>query len=214
VGPLGGIGEWLRDMADDPSDFLDELRNMLNTGVRPRAILLSGGGNDVVKSELAALLNKAPSQEHINHERMDAKIKGELRGYYATILTEINRVSGGSVPVLVHPYCYPIPDGRFTSWWPESPLSWLYPYITTEMGRRKFEDGVPIMKQVIKKFEEMQQSLAKEFPNVTVVPSVNALDAFMWPAKYTDVWDNELHPNTRGFALIGKIFADTIARLP
>jgi hypothetical protein len=45
------------------------------------------------------------------------------------------------------------------------------------------------------------------------VPSVKILDRFM-PDHYKDVWENELHPNTAGFALVGKVFADTIAALP
>jgi hypothetical protein len=200
-------------MAANPTPFLRELDNMLRSNAPPRAILLSAGGNDVVKKTLTPLLQKGDPANPVNHKAMDAKIGGELRDHYATILTKINDLCGGSVPVLVHPYCHPIPDGRLIFNIPRNPYSWLYPSISMDMEYDEFKVGVPIMTQVIDKFEAMQQTLTRDFRNVIVVPSVKILDPF-WPGRYKDVWENELHPNARGFSLVGKIFADTIAALP
>jgi Dyp-type peroxidase family len=218
VKPLGGNGAWLSEMAAeiaaDSSDFLLELKNMLDSKAPPRAILLSGGGNDVVKTTLGTLLRKKGDPKGpINDTAMDAKIGGELLAYYETILKGIKALTGGSVPVLVHPYCHPIPDGRISPNWPESRISWLYPSITTLMGWHKFQDGVGIMTSVIDKFEAMQQVLRTKFPEVVVVPSMKSLDPFVQD-KYETLWENELHPNIKGFSMVGKVFADTIAGLP
>lgn len=214
VGPLGSNGLWLSKMAVNTEEFRRELGNMLDSHVPPRAILLSGGGNDVVKTTLATLLyKKGTASERINQKAMNDKIGVELRDHYATILTVIDGLSKGTVPVLLHPYCHPIPDGRISSIFPENPFSWLYPSITTRMEYDKFQDGVPIMVEVIDKFEAMQKLLATRFRNVHVVESVKILDPFV-EGTYKSVWENELHPNTKGFGMVGKVFADKIAGLP
>src|SRR5258707_7435260 len=62
------------------------------------------------------------------------------------------------------------------------PRSTLFPYTTlfrsiaTVMEYDEFKVGVPIMTQVIDRFEAMQQTLKKDFANVIVVPSVKILD--------------------------------------
>lgn len=214
VKPLGGNGAWLSKMAADPSEFLLELKNMLHSNVPPRAILLSAGGNDVVKATLETLLyKKGTAGGPINQKAMNDKIGGELRDYYVTILNEIKSLSDFSIPVLVHPYCHPIPDGRIHPMFPENGYSWLYPSITTRMGYHKFDEGVQIMIEVIDRFEAMQKTLINAFPNVTVVPSLKVLDPFA-EGTYQSLWDNELHPNIEGFSRVGKMFADTIAELP
>lgn len=213
VPPMGYSGMWLQEMAEERNRrvFRRALENMLRSKLPPRAILLSGGGNDVVKDTLASLLNPASANtDPIDKQKAEQKIDGELRGYYVAILDDVKKLCtqyGAQVPVLLNPYDHPIPDGRLILNLPANPYSWLYPYITTDKGY-DLATGIQIMKQIIDKFHEMQKTLVKDFGNVIVVPVPGTLDPFL--PNYKDYWENELHPRPNGFDLVGRKFADVL----
>ncbi|HEV8097387.1 MAG TPA: hypothetical protein VGP71_16790, partial [Burkholderiales bacterium] len=142
-------------------------------------------------------------------QKADQKIDGELRGYYALILEDVKTLCtqyGANVPVLLHPYDHPIPDGRWVWGGSANPWSWLYPYITTDKGY-DLAVGKQIMRDIIDKFHAMQKSLAAQYPNVTVVGTPGTLGAF---PDYKEYWENELHPRPEGVVQIGKKFADVL----
>ncbi|MBI3372629.1 MAG: Dyp-type peroxidase [Betaproteobacteria bacterium] len=213
IPPFGNDGLWLEKMAEENNlkDFTNTLDQMLAVNNAPRAILLSGGGNDVVKKNLLPLLVPASANtDPIIESAIKAQIDKKLGAYYVAILTAITKVCGDykvHVPVLLHPYDHPIPDGRLVDWYSGSMWSWLYPYITTDK-KYDLDAGIKIMRRIIDRFHTMQTDLIKQFPDVIVVNTPGTLDPYL--SNYKDYWENELHPRSVGFAQIGKKFANIL----
>jgi lysophospholipase L1-like esterase len=99
---------------------------------RPKAILISAGGNDVKDETLMGFMfdydpSKPDSQARLNDTFLKTKIT-EMRDQYRKIFKSVIAASklngtGASIPILVHGYANPIVDGRyltgearFTSW--------------------------------------------------------------------------------------------------
>ncbi|MEO8411312.1 MAG: hypothetical protein ABI478_12150, partial [Propionivibrio sp.] len=129
----------LRKMADDvvsvdkygksTSKFLGYLDDKI--GLKPKAVLLSGGGNDSVGNTLFDLLNpKNSGLPTIDQPRLHAHI-AKLQGHLETIVDAIQArlaPTGMNIPIIVHGYDYPIPfsGGAF---WPNLPQWLRIPFI-------------------------------------------------------------------------------------
>ena len=93
------------------------LEKVTSQGAVPKAVLLSGGGDDIAGAEFAMLLNNATSNiAGWNDEIVDGVINERILTAYTSMLGSINHLCQQSVgkvlPVLVHGYDYPVPDGR------------------------------------------------------------------------------------------------------
>ena len=84
----------------------------------PRAILLSAGGNDLLAAALPVLLNhrEAPGPQSINNTIRD-ELLARIETAYEAMLGVVTEYScryfdTSLIPVIVHGYDYPIPDGR------------------------------------------------------------------------------------------------------
>ena len=99
----------------------------------PRAILVSGGGNDIAGDEFGLLLNHAASGvARLNEDIVSGVIDQRLFDAYVTILNAITAICesqvGAPVPIVVHGYDYAVPDGRgFAGGWWFLPGPWLEP---------------------------------------------------------------------------------------
>jgi len=211
VSPLGNSGISLEQMAAPRNRKLlrDALEELFQTKQPPMAILLSGGGNDVVRDRLMRLLKSAPQQTPLDADEVQAFIDGKLHGHYFDILNDIKTVCDAykqKVRVLLHAYDHPIPDGRFLFGSEKNPLSWLYPSIT----RRGYNvtEGTKIMRCLIDHLHAMQNVLAGEFLNVRHVPVAGTSDPFA--SNYKEFWENELHPTPMGFGLVARKFVDVL----
>jgi len=215
VAPMGDSGIKLETMAAEPNraEFRLALEELLTLKQAPTAILLSGGGNDVVHPRLATLLN--PTSAHIDPlitSEVDKFVDVELYGYYVAILNDIKTLCDKykqNIPVLVHPYDYPVPDGRLIRTIPENPKSWLYPSITLERSYDLVE-GTQIMRCLIGRLHAMQKTLAEKFANVIVVGVPGTSEAFSDHKKF---WQNELHPLRPGWDLVGEKFLKELKKL-
>ena len=86
-------------------------------GGNPKAILLSGGGDDIAGDEFGMLLNSSASPIHgWNDEVLDGVINQRIATAYRTMLHAIMQYCeqdlGRIPPILIHGYDYPVPDGR------------------------------------------------------------------------------------------------------
>ncbi|MER9749189.1 SGNH/GDSL hydrolase family protein [Mesorhizobium sp. M0140] len=209
-------GDTIEDMAysDGQLDaFSRRVEKVLRTGVEPRAILLSGGGNDVAGDEFAILLNHAASGiAGLNESILTGVIDQRVREAYATILAAITLICksylGHPVPVVIHGYDYPVPDGR--GFWGGGlfPGPWLEPGFRrkgyAEMSKRK-----QICVELIDRFDTMLAGLAGRppFGHVKFLDLRNTLST---GATYKTWWANELHPTTKGFDAVTKKFVSMI----
>jgi hypothetical protein len=193
------------------------LEKLLRQGIIPRAILLSGGGNDVAGDEFGMLLNHAGSAiSGLNDQVVTGVIDQRVRLAYVTILNAVTHVCQArlerTVPILVHGYDYPVPDGRgFLGGWWFLPGPWLEPGFR-EKGFARLPERITLAKQLIDRFNAQLRAVAalSAFPHVTFVDLRGTLSI---GADYRTWWDNELHPTRLGFERVTQRFADALAAL-
>jgi lysophospholipase L1-like esterase len=207
-------GDTVEDMAysgGQLDDFARLVEKALRTGVKPRAILLSGGGNDVAGDEFAILLNHASSSiAGLNQSIVAGVINERVHDAYATILSAITAICqsqiGGPIPIVVHGYDYPVPDGRgFLGGWGPLPGPWLEPGFRRK-GYEAMASRRPIMVTIIDRFNEMLDRLAGK-PPFSHVRYLDLRQTLSTGSNYRDWWANELHPTPKGFEAVTKKFA-------
>lgn len=214
-------GDTIEEMAygkGQLEDFVRHFEKLLRRDIRPRAILVSGGGNDIAGKELAVLLNHLASPlPALSQGIIDAVIDERLRTAFITILSSVSTVCQEKlvkpIPILIHGYDYPVPDGRgFLGGWGRLPGPWLEPSFR-QKGFENLVERVDIMATLIDRINSMLSEIAgmPAFQHVTYLDLRGTLSA---GADYKDWWANELHPTKRGFREIAGRFAEAISQLP
>jgi len=199
-------------------EFTRRLEKLLRRNVIPKALLLSGGGNDVAGPEFGMLLNHASSAvAGVNQQVIAGVIDERVRVAYATILSAVTKLCeerlGRRIPILVHGYDYPVPDGRgFMGGWWVLPGPWLDPGFR-EKGFSDISERIQLMKEIIDRFNTMLKSITSlsDFSHVQYIDLRKTLSV---DSDYKQYWANELHPTQKGFELVPRRFADALAALP
>jgi hypothetical protein len=216
VESVARAGDRVEDMAysgDQLVKFKKVLEKMLRRAELPKAILLSGGGNDVAGEDFYFLLDHASSASAgLNDDVVRGVIDVRIRNAYVAILTAVTELcvttTGHTIPVLVHGYDRPVPDGRgFAGGWP-FPGPWLRPGFNRK-GFVRLGQNTDIVAGLIDRFNEMVRRLAadRRFSHVRYVDLRGTLPN---GANYADWWGNELHPTRKGFKAVAQKFADVI----
>lgn len=212
-------GDTVEDMAysgGQLDDFARRVEKVLRSGVKPRAILLSGGGNDIAGDEFAILLNHAMSSAAgLNDSIVAGVIDQRVREAYAAILGAITTVCAGligqPVPIIVHGYDYAVPDGRgFAGGWGPLPGPWLEPGFRRK-GYAAMTVRRPIVVTLIDRFNVMLKGLAGK-PPFAHVRYLDLRKTLPNGSTYQDWWANELHPTKQGFEAVTRKFADLISQ--
>ena len=120
VSSVSHMGDTVEAMAYSDGqlfDFSRELEKLIRQGQIPTAILLSGGGNDVAGTEFQMLLNhKNAAVPGLNRQVVSGIVDERVRFAYLRIIGAITSVcekwTRRRLPILVHGYDYPVPDGR------------------------------------------------------------------------------------------------------
>ena len=197
------------------------LDKVIGHGVVPKAVLLSGGGDDIAGKEFGMLINNATSQiAGWNAEIVDGVIAQRIASAYRVMLNAITNLCDAAahktLPILVHGYDYPVPDGRgFLGGWLFLPGPWLKPGFQEKL----FEDlarTTQMMITIIDQFNTMIEDLTKEsgFEHVRYVNLRGTLSNVLADDAYQASWANELHPTDPGFAAVANKFAAVLATLP
>jgi len=208
-------GDRVEDMAYSDGqldDFTRRIEKVVRRGDQPKAILLSGGGNDIAGDEFGMLLNHAASARRgLNQQVVRGIIEERLYDAYATIIAAITavceRTLGSRIPILVHGYGYAVADGRgFLGGAWILPGPWLEPGFI-QKGYLDMAQRQPLMRDLIDQFNAMLQSItsAPQFSHVRHIDL--RADLATYPANYKMDWGNELHPTERGFATVAARFA-------
>lgn len=199
----------------DPSQLAEVVR--LIQEKRPRALLLSGTGNDLVGPEFILLIRHALSgAPGLNEKVVDAVLRGEIEpalDMMIQTMTEAGRRSGlGELPVLIHGYDYPFPDGRKVKiafglvsvgpWMHDSFLKKGYPLKTSgDLAARAAQ-----VRRMIDMLYDMLERLRRRNPNLHVVNLRGVLP------KRSD-WHDELHPTRKGFERVADEFEKKLREL-
>jgi len=188
-------------------------------GVIPKAVLLSGGGDDIAGKEFGMLLNNAMSPNAgWNDEIVEGVLNQRILIAYKFMIAFINSLCqkdlGQILPILVHGYDYPVPDGRgFLGGWP-FPGPWLEPGFNEKLFSNLAKNA-GLMHDIIERFNQMLSKLAQDpaFVNVHYVDLRNTLSTDLNNDAYQDWWANELHPTKKGFQAVTNKFADALKTL-
>lgn len=213
-------GDCVENMAHAPGQF-EEFARRLEKTLRhskvPRAILLSGGGNDIAGDEFATLLNHAASTlPPLNEDIVRGVIDIRLKEAYASMISSLTAIAksylGRSIPIVTHGYDYPIPDGRgFMGGWSLLPGPWLKPGFQRK-GYGDIAKNKVLIAQLIDRFNTMLRAVSA-LPEFAHVHYLDLRGTLKHDDTYQQHWANELHPNATGFDLVTKKFAEVIDRL-
>lgn len=220
VESLAHAGDSLETMAyaDGQLDKLARrLERLLRDGRVPKAILLSGGGNDVAGPEFGMLLNHAGSKLPPLNEQVVAGVVDErMRLALVTLVEAISQVCRRSLtqplPILLHGYDHPVPDGRgLLGGW--SPLRgpWLAPGFS-EKGYPPGAQRIAIAARLIDRLNAMLAGVAA-LPEFAHVAWVDLRGSLSNGKDCKQSWANELHPTRTGFDRVAQRFAAAIDRL-
>lgn len=215
-------GDTVEAMAYDPAQVRTLARafeHVSQDGHVPRAILLSGGGNDIAGNEFALLLNHAQSQlSPLNTRIVEGVLEERLRFAIGSVIGAITTLSqslfGKKIPVLTHGYGYPVPDGRgFLGGFWVLPGPWLKPGFVAK-GYQDIEQCCRILEDLIDRFNGLLQSIAGSpgFEHVSYV-NLRPLLSNELPKVYKKSWTDELHPTDDGFKLVAEKLDREINRL-
>lgn len=196
-------------------DFARKLDKILAQGAAPKAALLSGGGDDISGHEFGMLLNNAFSPiAGWDKKVIDGLVNDRIMTAYVQMLSAMDQICkqrvGRQVPILIHGYDYPIPDGRgFCGGWPFTG-PWLEPGFR-EKNFRELPVRTGLMRELIDIFNTMLRNLVslEQFRHIHYIDLRGTL-----PAKgYESWWENELHPTRKGFEAVSQKFADVLNAL-
>lgn len=183
--------------------FAAAVEKVIGNGHVPKAILLSGGGNDIAGSEFGFLINHAGSpKQGFNDSVVRGVIDERVRDAYVWIIRTITdlcqKMLKQKVRIILHGYGYPIPtgDGVLGGLGP-LPGPWLRPGFI-EKGFNDLTQNTAMMRTLMDRFNTMLQGVANDFGHVRYVNLRGIL-----PATKT-LWANELHPKPNGFKLAAK----------
>jgi hypothetical protein len=215
------MGDTLESMAYGASQHTDLVRifERLERDARlPRAILLSGGGNDIAGEVFGFLLNHVQSGlAPLNDRIIDGVVEQRLRFAMVSLIAAVTTIAeahlGLTIPVIVHGYDYPVPDGRgFLGGFWLLPGPWLKPGFD-EKGHAVLKDTTQVMVQIIDRYNAMLASL----PSYPGLRHVRYLDLRRTlsndPRYYKNSWGNELHPTKPGFGRVADKFQAVISGL-
>jgi hypothetical protein len=199
-------------------EFTRLIEKILRRKTIPRAILLSGGGNDFAGKEFGMLLNHfASAIAGLNDSIVEGAIDERAKMAYISIISKVTSVCqqriGQSLPIIIHGYDYPVPDGRgFLGGWWFLPGPWLEPGFR-EKGFSKLQERINLARDLIDRFNDMLQDVAA-LPNFNHVYYIDLRGTLSVSSNYKDDWANELHPTADGFEKVTTQFAQKIASLP
>jgi lysophospholipase L1-like esterase len=198
------------------------IEKILRRGTIPRAILLSGGGNDVAGDQFGMLLNHARSGlPNLNEQIARGVIDDRIRSAYITVLSAVTRICqqriGRPIPIIIHGYDYPVPDGRgyLGGFW-VLPGPWLEPGFR-EKGYADLKVRISITQKLIDRLNDMLKGVSELSPFASHVKYVDLRETLSIDLNgdgYKAWWDNELHPTAEGFMKVTERFASVIDALP
>jgi hypothetical protein len=200
-------------------DFPRKLDKIKALGAVPRACLLSGGGDDIAGNEFGMLLNNAFSPiAGWDKDIVDGLLSDRIETAFVTMITCIDALIRErfqkSLPILVHGYDYPVPDGR--GYLGVFGHYLFGPWLEPGFREKNFTDvslRIEMMKDVLDRFNGILQSLPAKFPYVRYIDVRKTLSTVL-PDDYKNWWDNELHPTEKGFAKVTEKFVAVLQALP
>ncbi|MEW7292043.1 caspase family protein [Aquimarina sp. 2304DJ70-9] len=188
----------------------DEIQNYRESGQlleeiekeRPRYVLISGGGNDIIGPEIIDILIEGlpsglePSKYlNENHKKKMKDLWGNYN-YFFNRIYEFKFVE----QVFIHGYDYVLADL-------DSKIiknGWVNKYLI-EKGITAIEDRTNVIRYLIDTFNELLKDITQKHKNATYLD--------MRSLVHKDEWYDEIHPNDEGFEKVAGKFLNAINQL-
>ena len=217
-------GDRVEDMAYADGQFSKlerALRKLADDDVTPKAILLSGGGNDIAGEEFAMLLNHKRSRLSPLNAQVVAGVFGErLRAAIVSLASGVTTLCrtlfNTRVPILIHGYDRPVPDGRgFLGGLLILPGPWLEPGFRRK-GYEDLAETTGLMAALIDRFNDELAQIAggPGLEHVQYVDLRGTLSNQLPGKAYKKSWANELHPTREGFQAVAERMNAALTALP
>jgi len=209
-------GDTVEEMVYDPNQLdklARKLRKLKEDDEAPKAILLSGGGNDIAGEEFAVLLNHKssglpPLSEPVVSGLVDGRLRVAVIGLAAAVTHLCRETFGSTLPILVHGYDYPVPDGRgyLGGFW-VLPGPWLEPGFRRK-GYDDLRERSDVMVTLIDRFNAVLAGVAggPGLAHLRHVDLRRTLSNKLPGAAYKKSWGDELHPTEQGFRAVADRF--------
>lgn len=209
-------GDTIRNMGQIAHNI--GLSRMLRAGYRWDALLVSGGGNDLIDGLDRVLVARpaagAPSAACIDEAGLEAVLEDIAAGYRKLVRARDEHL-GPEVPIIIHTYDYPTPrpsPARFFSVGLAGP--WLYEALkATQIPPAQWpEVSDLIMCRLAEWLTEMPAR--NGFSAFHVVETRDTLRRAK-PGEFFESgdWRNEIHPSNAGYVKLGKKLANKINAL-
>jgi hypothetical protein len=218
-------GDTVEEMAYDTNQ-VDKLARKLEKLARdrkvPKAILLSGGGNDIAGEEFPTLLNHRlsslpPLNEGVVRGLIDERLRAAIIELASAVTHLCRQTLNATVPMVIHGYDYPVPDGRgyLGGYW-VLPGPWLAPgfrqkgYPDDEMQMR-----CDLMVKLIDRFNELLRGIAggPGLSHLHYVDLRGTLSQRLQGQAYKGSWNDELHPTELGFGKVAGKFDELLRQI-
>lgn len=204
-------------------------RHTARSGSLDRSIAIGASlARRVRRGRVATLRQRAGEEFHVLLEHANSPAPGlnedvvrgiidvRVRRAYATILSAVTStceaITGQRVPILLHGYDRPVPDGRgVAGGWP-LPGPWLRPGFHRK-GHMFLSRNTRTIGTLIDRFNDMLAGLTavQQFRHVRYVDLRGTLPN---GATFEEWWANELHPTKKGFKAVADRFAAVLTSLP
>ena len=197
-----------------------KLQKVKADGKTPKAVLLSGGGNDIAGTEFAMLLNhKDSGLPTLNEQVLAGVFDTRLRVAMIELLGAVTHLChvtfDAALPILIHGYAHPVPDGRgYLGGFSFLPGPWLEPGFRLK-GYTDLHECTDSMVTIIDRFNAVQRGVAggPGLEHVRYVDLRDLLSNAVAGGAYKKAWGNELHPTEAGFQAVAGRFDAVIATL-
>ncbi|MCG8413612.1 MAG: hypothetical protein MI746_05270 [Pseudomonadales bacterium] len=184
VRSLGAAGDEIWEMVEQ-----DQIQGALIEIPEARALLVSGGGNDILGDTFPNFINEYQTGMGVD-ELISDQFPGALNtiiSHYETIIEWVNEIRPG-MRILVHSYDYvlPVAGGKF-------------------LGKHLKNKGITdtqlqkdLLQEFINRFHARLEDLAQHETQIAVVSHLGSVAA--------DQWADEIHPDKHGYATVAGNF--------
>jgi len=212
-------GDTAEGMAYEPKQ-LDKVARLLLKLKRdertPRAILMSGGGNDISEDLALCLNNKSsglpPLSESVLVGVIDQRLRVIMIQLAAAVTYLCREIFEATIPILMHGYDYPVPDGRgYAGGFWLLPGPWLEPGFRRK-GYHELSERANLMVTMVDRFNGVLCDVAGS-PGLAHVRHLDlrgTLSNQIQGQDYKKWWRDEMHPTRQGFTAVATRFDEAL----
>lgn len=191
-------GDEVVDMTSDSK--LATLRGYLHR-YKPHVLLWSGGGNDIVGSELLRFIAVRGATFDVDaalHTPALTKRYAQIRNAYARLVA-LRDSTAPACLIVTHGYGNVIPSGRKAKLWGITAGPWIKPFLEARGYTRKTEQQA-VVDALLGRFNTILDSfVSSTFLKCNVAGVIQ-----------DNEWNDEIHPTRKGFEDAARVFHDTL----